>query len=165
MKFSILFSCAMFSIAASAEARSIESFSLPQMNPAIGAEVFSTANYDDGVYVIETYQLRCSYCNTNAPNMVELAGFYGNNERVKFIDLGLDRADRDYAQWITRHNIEHYVLKDAERVVVADLGTRGTPTTYILDAGLNIVWEHEGVWSASDIETMKTIIDANLATR
>lgn len=165
MKFSILFSCVLFSFGVTAQTRSINSFSLPQMNPAIDVEEFSTANYDDGVYVIETFQLRCSYCNTNAPNMVGLAEFYRNDERVKFIDLGLDRSDRDYAQWISRHNVEHYVLKDADRVVVADLGTRGTPTSYILDADLNIIWEHEGVWSANDIEAMKAIIDANLASR
>jgi thiol-disulfide isomerase/thioredoxin len=145
--------------ASSSYARAIQPFSLPQMNPSHGASVFNTNDYDDVLYVVETYQLRCHYCDDNAPNVGALAAEYADNERVIFIDLGIDSSDRDYAQWISRHNVSHVVLKDASRTVFRQLGARGTPTSYVLDSDLNIVWEHQGVWGSNQINSLRTLID------
>ena len=145
-------------MAGTAEARSISPFTLPQMNGLIEQTEFSTDDYEDGIYVIEVYQLRCGYCDDNAPNMAAMAEEFAGVERIKFIDLGIDSSDRDYHQWIARHNVQHYVLKDAGARVFSELGGRGTPTSYVLDSDLNVLWEHEGVWTSFAKEDLRNLL-------
>lgn len=149
-------------VSTSVFAKTLTAFSLPQMNATPIGKVFNSEDHRGKVWLIESYYNACSYCNANAPKVNALADFYKDNTRVIFIDLGIDRTDNLYASWISKHSPNHPVLKDASRVVTNELGTQGYPTSYIVNCKMEIVWSHEGSWSAGTPAEIKTKIAASL---
>src|SRR5688500_3480571 len=143
MKFSSLWNGGLAAcfLAVSANAQAIAPFALKWENAPNGG-LYNSSEHPDAVFVIEAYQLRCGPCNTNVPNLHDLAGFYGYEPRVQILDLGIDRSPRDYQQWIAKHEPVYPVLNDARRQVWSQLGGSGTPTTWVLDCKLNVKWKH-----------------------
>ncbi|NBX76083.1 MAG: TlpA family protein disulfide reductase [Proteobacteria bacterium] len=132
---------------------SLQHFQLPWMNAqGEGVISYNSQEYQDAVWVIETYFLGCPYCNDNAPKVNSLQNYFKNDERVQILDVGIDKKDSDYAEWIRRHNPNHPVLKDSARLLAKQLGTSVYPSTYVLDKNLNVVFKSSGDWS-SKVET------------
>ncbi len=156
------FAALAFAAAASSPAFAIDTFKLPVMNGAEGA-VYDSAEKTDAVFIVESYQLRCSYCNDNAPKVDELAQFFAYEERVQFLNLGIDRDRRDYQQWIQRHSPSFPVLMDAQRSVWNQLGGSGTPTTWVLNCRHEVKWTHVGSWEQATRGELKGVIDRELA--
>lgn len=153
-----------FAVAAAfaAPAYGINAFQLPVMNGSDG-EVYDSATKTDAVFIVESYQLRCGYCNDNAPKVDELARYFSYEEKVQFLNLGIDRDNRDYQQWIQRHNPSFPVLKDAQRTLWNQLRGSGTPTTWVLNCKHEVKWTHVGSWDEGTREELKGVIDAELA--
>lgn len=132
-------------------ATNLNHFQLPWMN-AENATTYQSEQYQDAVWVIEAFYLGCSYCNENASRVNSLQQYFKNDERVQILDVGTDKADSSYAEWIRKHKPNHPVLKDANRLVIKQLGTSVYPSTYVLDKNLKVVFKSTGVWSSS-VET------------
>lgn len=146
---------------ATASRQSVSPFELPNMND--GGALYKSADHP-GVYLFESYFLSCPYCNDNAPNVHVMAKQYDMAPLVHVIDLGIDRSDGQYATWISRHNPEHPVLKDASRVVTNQLGTSGYPSAYVVNCNMEIVYKTTGVWEEDVKEEIRSAINNAIAT-
>jgi peroxiredoxin len=146
-------------------AMAITPFNLPWMNATSGTGVnYSSAERPNAVFVVEAYFLNCPYCNENAQNVNDLAAKYSAESRVQVLDVGIDRKDSQYATWISRHNPNHPVLKDASRELIGQLGTTGYPSTYVIDCHGEVTYKHVGEWEAADIGEISAHIDEALKT-
>src|SRR4029077_10623802 len=130
----------------SAPSFAVTPFSLPWMNATNSATNFNSADYKDVIFVVEAYFLDCPYCNDNAKNVDALASKFASDPRVHVLDVGIDRSDSQYQEWIDRHHPNHPVLKDSSRALIKQLGTSGYPSTYVLDCHLKVITETAGDW-------------------
>ena len=138
----------------------VKPFALRVMN---GNGLYESAKQTNAVYVLENYFLDCIYCNQNAPNVDELADFYKNDNRVQVLDLGIDRTDMQYTEWIRRHRPNHPVLNDGARVVTKQLGTTSYPTVNVVNGAGVVLFKSTGVWSGSTKARLHAVIDQALA--
>lgn len=127
--------------------------------PLEGTTSYASEEYLDAVWVIETFFLGCPYCNDNAPRVNALKNYFQNDERVQILDIGIDKDDSSYTEWIRRHKPNHPVLKDSSRQLVKQLGTSVYPSTYVLDKNLNVVFKSTGVWSAKVEAQVKDAVE------
>jgi len=138
-------------------------FSLPWMNAETTGTAYSSASHANGIFVVEAYFLGCPYCNDNAPNVNDLTDKYASSDRVQVLDVGVDRSDADYEEWIRKHQPNHPVLKDAQRVLIKQLGTTGYPSTYVVDCKGNVVYKTSGVWNSAKKAAIHKAVDTLLA--
>ncbi|MFM8268745.1 MAG: TlpA family protein disulfide reductase [Pseudomonadota bacterium] len=139
---------------------SIPHFKLPWMNaPAETMASYASEEYLDAVWVVETFFLGCPYCNDNAPRVNALKNHFQNDERVQILDIGIDKDDASYAEWIRRHKPNHPVLKDSARQLVKQLGTSVYPSTYVLDKNLNVVFKSSGTWNSKVEAQIKDAVE------
>jgi peroxiredoxin len=131
----------------------IMSFVLPVMNGQPG-EMFDSSQHANKVLVIEAYFNDCPYCHQNAPKVDALAEEFAGEDRVIFLDVGVDRKDSQYEAWIQKHKPNHPVLKDASRKLISQLGTKSFPSTYVIDCSGNVIFSTSGVWSFSVVERL-----------
>ena len=129
-------------------AHAVSAFELPWMNADTNA-TYKSADFADGIFVVEAYFLGCHYCNENAPNVNALAEQFSGDTRVQVLDVGVDRKDSDYETWITKHEPNHPVLKDAQRKLIGQLGTTGYPSTYVINSEGKVVYKTSGVWNSA----------------
>ena len=142
---------------------SLQHFQLPWMNAqSEGPASYNSQEYQDAVWVIETYFLGCPYCNDNAPKVNALQNYFKNDERVQILDVGIDKNDGDYAEWIRRHQPNHPVLKDSARQLARQLGTSVYPSTYVLDKNLKVVFKSTGVWNSKSEAQIKDAVEKAL---
>ena len=134
-------------------------FNLPWMNHAQKDQVYSSTENPAGIFVVEAYFLNCPYCNDNAPDVDDLSKKYANEPRVHVLDVGVDRSDSQYAEWIKRHQPNHPVLKDAARALIGKLGTSGYPSTYVIDCRGNIKAQTSGAWDNAAKRKIQDAID------
>ena len=134
-------------------------FTLPIMNGDVGA-MFTPKN--NSVLVVEAYFNACPYCHQNAPQVDDLASFYEKESRIEVLDVGVDRRDSDYTSWISKHQPNHLVLKDSDRKIISQLGTKSYPSTYILNCHGDVVFKTSGVWSKNTRQKIEDAIDAAL---
>ena len=125
-------------------------FELKWMNSTTHASSFKSTDHPNGVFVLEAYFLGCPYCNDNAPNVDALASKFASEPRVTVLDVGVDRSESQYQEWIDRHNPNHPVLNDGSQKVIGQLGTSGFPSTYVVDCNGNVVTETSGQWGQSE---------------
>ncbi len=147
----------LFLAASLAKAVTLSSFELPNMNA--GGKIYSSKTQSNAIFVIEAYFLGCPYCNENAPNVNALAAKYATNPRVQVLDVGIDKNDSSYEEWIRRHTPNHPVLKDSKKAVIAQLGTSGYPSTYVVNSAGEVVYESSGVWGTEEEEGITAAID------
>lgn len=140
---------------------SVLPFDLPVMNGEVG-EIFKSEDHPNAVFVIENYFYDCPYCHQNAPNVDALAEHFSNNPRVIVLDVGVDKKDSQYSAWISKHQPNHLVLKDANRELAKKLGTSGYPSAYVIDCQGKIVKKVTGAWSNSSKEKMKEAVNQAL---
>jgi len=137
-------------------AQTVQPFELPNMNAS--GTIYRSADFINGIFVVENYFINCPYCNDNAPNVHAMQAEYAQYGQVQFLDVGIDRTDRQYEQWISRHSPVHPVLKDDSRVLTNQLGTTGFPSAYLIDCHMNVVYKTTGVWDASTKQEIKAKI-------
>jgi len=141
----------------------VSAFELPWMNASSQGSInYKSADYQGAVWVVEAFFLGCPYCNDNAPRVNDLQNYFGNDERVQILDVGIDKGDSSYAEWIQRHQPNHPVLKDASRMLIRQLGTSTYPSTYVIDHKLNVVFKSSGVWSAKTEQAIKDAVEKAL---
>jgi len=137
-------------------ALAVTPFSLPWMN---GTGNYNSSDHPNTVFVVENYFLDCPYCNDNAPNIDQIASDFSTNARVQVLDVGIDKDDASYREWIQRHNPNHPVLKDAQETLTRQLGTTGYPSTYVLDTNLNVVYSHTGEFEQGDLNAVEQAVN------
>jgi peroxiredoxin len=141
----------------------VSPFQLPWMNSGEeGIVQYKSESYLDAVWVVEAYFLGCPYCNDNAPNVNQLQTHFKNDERVQILDVGIDKNDSQYAEWIRRHKPNHPVLKDPGRTLIRQLGTTTYPSTYVLDKKMNVIYQWSGVWSSKVEQQIKDAVEKAL---
>lgn len=134
-------------------------FQLPQMNGEGG----QYASQEHKIYVVEAYFLNCPYCNNNAPAVNELASDFSNDSRVVVLDVGKDKSDSQYAEWIERHEPNHPVLKDASQSLLRKLGTQGYPSTFVIGCSGEVEYRTSGEWSNSTARRLRSEIEKALS--
>ena len=139
-------------------------FSLPWMNSTTHGSSFNSADHPNGVFVIEAYFLGCPYCNDNATNVDALATKFASEPRVSVLDVGVDRSESQYQQWIERHNPNHPVLNDGSQKLIGQLGTSGFPSTYVVDCKGNVVTSTTGQWGSSEQQQIEDGVRQALGT-
>lgn len=139
----------------SASSFGLSAFQLPQMNHATPGTMYDSAARKGSVFLIEAYFDGCHYCNENAPNVDDMAQSFANEPRVQVLDIGIDRMDSQYKNWISKHKPNHPVLKDDKRQVIRQLGTQGYPSTYVVDCRGKVLYSGSGVWDMSSEAQMK----------
>lgn len=145
---------------------SVQHFELDWFNaPSPAQSKYQSSQYQDAVWVVEAFFLGCPYCNDNAPNVNALQNYFKNDERVQILDLGIDKNDSAYAEWVRRHKPNHPVLKDPGRKLIRQLGTSSYPTTYVLNKELQVVYKHTGVWNSKVESKIKDIVEEALLQR
>lgn len=137
----------------------VSPFELPWMNHQEVGALYRSNDYPTGIFVVEAYFLGCTYCNQNAPNVNALAAEFASQTRVQVLDVGIDRNDSDYDTWIFRHQPNHPVLKDEDRVLISQLGTTGYPSTYVMDCKGRVVAKTVGVWNADMKHRIRTAVN------
>jgi peroxiredoxin len=153
----------VIAVVTSVSSAAIQPFELPWMNSAGGVTVYKSATLIDPIFVVEAYFLGCPYCNQNASNVNDLAEAYKNEPRVQVLDVGVDRQDSQYASWIQKHKPNHPVLKDANKVLIRQLGTTGYPSTYVIDGRtMTVVYDTDGVWGSDTRDDLRNAIDTLL---
>jgi peroxiredoxin len=140
----------------------IQPFTLQQMNAEEPGTMYSSLEQTCKVYVLESYFLNCPYCNDNAPNVDDLSSDYADTKMVEVLDIGVDKSDSQYAEWIRRHNPNHPVLKDDKKSLTSQLGTTGYPSTYIVDFTGKVVMKTSGVWSSTTKTKLRNKINSLL---
>ncbi len=142
----------------------VQPFTLPQMNAEVPGTLYSSEQQSCPVFVLENYFLNCPYCNDNAPNVDDLAEEFKDNKFVAVLDIGIDKSDSQYEEWIRRHHPNHPVLKDAKKTLTNQLGTSGYPSTYVLDFEGKVVLKTSGVWSSATKAKIRNKIKSLLQT-
>ena len=146
--------------AVSSAAFAYSPFSLPQMNPEVDPrETYDSSTVENGIFVLEFYQLFCGGCNANAQNVNDFADEFAGDEQVQILAVGLDSRDSQYDQWNSRHNPNHPVLKASGSQLARDAGIRTIPTAVILDCEYAEIFRHSGGWSESVKAEMRSAIE------
>lgn len=132
----------------------------PQSLPVMNGNEGESYSFDSvKVRVVEAYFNTCPYCNYNAPNVDEIAEEF---QEIDVLDVGIDRNDSDYENWVAKHHPNHPVLKDARRELIGKLGTTGYPSTYVLGCDNEIVFKTSGQWSQTTKKKIKSAIEKAL---
>lgn len=105
-------------------------------------------------FLLEFYFDSCPACNTNAPNVKEVAEEF-HSDRVQVLEVGIDCSASQYANWVRKHNPFVPVLNDCDRDVTGELGVRSFPTTVIVDCNMQEVKRYVGVWNARTKQEIK----------
>jgi len=160
----LFISSLLLGMASIASAASIPMMEFPLMNGTPG-QTYKMSDVKNGVFVFEAFRLSCSYCNTNAPNVDQLADEYRDNARVQVIDLGLDQGDFEYSEWNRIHNPNHPVVKDVGFKAYSALKTQNLiPQVFIVNCRGERVGVHAGTWDNAANAQIRQHIATALAT-
>ncbi len=157
----LLISAAMFLAAQVANASSIdlEKTQLPWKNSAIPGSYYKMSDKQNAVHVIEAYSISCSWCNANAVQVGALYQEYAADQRVQFLDLGLDTRPQDYLRWISAHNPPYPVVQDVGQVVFKALKQENAiPQTFVMDCRGQLVGSTVGYWGEEEKIALRSAI-------
>lgn len=131
----------------------------PWKNAEAPDAVYRLADHPNTVHVLEAWTLTCGGCSENAASVSELAAEYEGHERVQFIDMGIDQAERDYTRWIQAHHPKHPVVRDVNRTVFDTLRHADTvPQGFVVDCKGHLTGWVSGHWSEAVKETLRITI-------
>ncbi len=108
--------------------------------------------------MLEFFQTTCSACIENRPNFIKLSKELSNVATFKLV--GIDRKEtalRAFYQTIKSEFSFPYVL-DNSRIATKSFAVSVTPTSFIIDENGKILYKHEGVFGADDIQQIKEIL-------
>lgn len=134
---------------------------LPIMNKDPG-EVYDFSLVRN-VHVLEFYFNDCPACNSNAANVHSLAMDLDNHPVAQVLDVGIDRANSEYEDWIRKHSPTHPVLKDRDRHLAGLYSVRLYPTTIVLGCDNKVIYRNTGVWSSKATEEINAAVTQGVA--
>lgn len=134
------------------QAADLGSFELQNMN----APEHPTYKSSDvkAARLIDFYFATCPACNENASNVDAIYDEF-NSTQVHILQVSIDCDDSDYQSWISRHDVKGAVLNDCNRTLPRQQGVSAYPTAAIWDCYGHQVWRKVGVWSSSDLRTVR----------
>jgi len=138
---------------------------LPWMNAHADSpkKTFNTAELPHSIFVVEAYFNGCHWCNVNAPQVNQLAQEFEREDRVQFLDVGVDSQDSEYQNWIRHNTPNHPVLKDPEGAkLLGDFNIEGYPTTLLLDCHGVEKYRHVGAWGSDGADEVRAAIQREL---
>ncbi len=131
----------------------------PWMNGPSRDSRYILSDFPNRVHVWEAFSITCSWCARNAVQVKAMKAEFATDDRVEFIDLGLDSRDADYVRWIQTHQPTYPVVKDVDRKVWTALSTQtGIPQTFVTDCRGNVVDSTIGYWDAAAKTRLKAAI-------
>ena len=131
----------------------------PWMNGPARDSRYVLSDFPNRVHVWEAFSVTCSWCARNAAQVKAMKAEFANDQRVQFIDLGLDSRDTDYTRWITTHQPTYPVVKDVDRKVWTAISTQaGIPQTFVTDCTGLVVDSTIGYWDAAAKTKLKAAI-------
>ncbi len=143
----------------------LSTIEFPWMNSPARDAVYRLSDHPQGVFVFEGYSINCVWCNRNAVQVDALATDYASEPRVQVIDLGLDKNDRDYRNWIQTHNPNHPVVKDVNKAVWNSLARASSiPQTFVVACDGTLVGQTLGYWGDEEKNVLKDAIAKALET-
>lgn len=154
-------------MATSAAAQTVDpaTTSFPWKNGATRDAQYTLGDHPNVVHVLEAWTLTCGSCSANASAVQELAAEYAGNERVQFIDLGLDANERDYTRWIATHAPTHPVVQDVDRAVFEFLRKVDTvPQGFVLSCEGQLAGWVSGLWTVTVKAELRAAIAKALRT-
>jgi hypothetical protein len=132
---------------------------LPWRNAQTAGATYKMGAKPNTVHVIEAYSISCSWCNSNASQVQELASALAGETRIQFLDLGLDARPADYTRWISAHKPTYPVVQDVGQVVWNQLKQdNGIPQTFIVDCRGELVGSTIGYWGDVEKNTLQAAI-------
>lgn len=138
----------------------LASIKLPWKNAATQGAMLDLGQKPNTVFVFEVFSIGCHWCNVNAPLVQEMAQTFVGNERVQFIDLGLDTREIDYTRWISAHKPSYPVVQDQNRKIFDTFKkSNGIPQTFVVDCQGNLVGSTIGSWDDASKDLIKASID------
>jgi AhpC/TSA family len=159
-----LIASVLFMASTVVSAASIPNYDFPLKNGANRDDIYKMSEHPNTVFVFEAWGISCGYCHQNASDVDAMAAEFAANPRVQIIDLGLDRDDSAYQEWIARHSPNHPVVQDTGRRVYNALKTSsGIPQVFIVDCNGKMVGNHVGTWGGST-GTIRGYINTALTT-
>ena len=155
----------LFIMSVPAVAQQIEPTDFPWFNGPTRDAIYRMSEFPNVVHVFEAFTLSCSWCNRNAPQVQAMADEYVGDERVKFVDLGLDSSDLNIQRWVQEHRPTYPVVKDVGRQIWSVLRqSNGVPQTFVVDCNGELVDYTIGYWGTSEKNTIRRAIADGLAT-
>jgi len=156
---SLALSLAAFNGVAMAESIDPATVDMPWVNGPARDSRYKLADHVNTVHVFEAFSLSCSWCNRNAEQVKAMAAEYATDDRVQFIDLGLDSDVRNIQRWITTHAPAFPVVQDTGRVVWTALQqANGIPQTFVVACDGTMIGSTIGYWDNAAKTTLRNAI-------
>lgn len=150
----------LFSSAAFGAAIDPSTTEFPWMNGPARDSRYKLSDFPNRVHVWEAYSITCSWCARNSDQVKAMAAEYANDERVGFLDLGLDSRDSDFTRWIDLHHPTYPVVKDVNRAVWNALTQEnGIPQTFVTACDGTLVGFTIGYWDSAAKTTLRNAIE------
>lgn len=109
-------------------------------------------NYADKPTVLSFFTSWCTYCNMDAPKVVELHEKYKDKVNVFGVNL-IDRDQRkEVSKYVERHEIPYPVLLDTNGDVFRQYNGRGFPTLYFIDRKGQVI---DVIIGSSELDTIE----------
>lgn len=120
------------------EPRAAAAFRLATLDgDSVGSEIL-----DGKVGVINFWGVWCAPCVAEAPQLQEFHERFVDHPDVVFLSIDNDPDPEKVQTWVARNGITYPVLLDDG--YVSEVGVHAFPTTWFLDRGGRIVYEHRG---------------------
>jgi thiol-disulfide isomerase/thioredoxin len=107
---------------------------------------------------IEFFSITCSDCARNYPIIEALSGEIEATTKIRFVSV--DRSRNAILAFRANHpSIRNFTIAlDTQRDARTAYGVVATPTLFILDANDVVVFKHQGVLTAIDVQTIKNLV-------
>jgi peroxiredoxin len=129
-----------------------------EANGSVTHECIRTHDANQSYTLLEFFQTTCSDCAENLPKLSALEDEINATTKVRLV--GIDRSADDIRAYINGHHdlIRFPTAIDSDRDATIAYGVHATPTVFILDANNNVVYKHEGVFSAEDEAQIRDLV-------
>lgn len=129
-----------------------------QTDGSIINECIRTQNPGTTHTLIEFFSVTCSDCQANLPKVSQLNSMISGTTTVRLVSI--DRNADDVKQYIATNKslINFPVALDINRSALKAYGVDVTPTVFILDSNLNVIYKHEGVFADQDLLDIQGLV-------
>lgn len=107
--------------------------------------------------VIEFFSITCSDCQSNLPQILNLAKALEGKATVRFVSV--DRNEALVREYIANNNIQLEVAFDTHRDARNAYKVSVTPTLFVLDKSNTVIEKHTGVLSNEDLTSIISKIE------
>jgi thiol-disulfide isomerase/thioredoxin len=107
---------------------------------------------------IEFFSITCSDCARNYPIIEGLSSEIEGTTKIRFVSV--DRSRNAILSFRANHpSIKKFTMAlDTQRDARTAYGVVATPTLFILDENDVVVFKHQGVLTADDVQTIKNLV-------